>query len=79
MPLLIVAIILVAVILILRQERRGNGPVTPLVKPCRWRPVGFRNSETSTRWVCTKCNSEVFSTDGKPPKLCKRDSRPTSL
>lgn len=84
MPLIIVAIVLVAVILIMRAERTGKGPIAKnpismITKPCRWKPVGFRSSETSTRWVCSKCNQEVFSTDGKAPKLCKRDTRSSSL
>ena len=34
---------------------------------CKWR----QTEKGAKTWTCTTCQARVFSTDGRPPQLCK--------
>lgn len=67
-----VIIILVALILTLafvsfQFLSRGRG------NRCQWSPA--RDGKTGaqlSRWRCETCQVEAYSSDGRPPKECKR-------
>ena len=48
-------------------------------KPCRWKRDPTRKSEHLDRYVCTACGVDAYSSDGSPPRQCKRNLRPGSL
>lgn len=87
MPVLI-ALAIVAVVAIYLHLNRKNGLALPpgdgrkplfSTSPCRWREDKRRNVSTNTRWICTKCQVDAYTWDGKPPVDCKRAFRPTQL
>lgn len=41
-------------------------------RSCRWRMDRSQNRGGETYFKCMACGAEVFSADGKPPKLCKK-------
>lgn len=82
MPVLVLLCVVAVIWLIfsgrLNARPQGGGQVFSARK-CRWSEARFRANKTSKRWVCSACNTEAFSYDGKPPKECKRHLRNTSL
>ncbi|MBL4915660.1 hypothetical protein [Szabonella alba] len=75
MPILALAIVALIVVVVLWSQRKPGWSGSR----CRWRREGFRHGTASTRWLCMACRAEAYSWDGKPPKDCKRDLRPTDL
>lgn len=62
---------------ILKKRRASN--VVSLQK-CRWK----KNKEARVRlgfvaWRCKTCGVEAFSSDGRPPKECKKSLRQSGL
>ncbi len=51
--------------------RRKNG--------CRWRKDKRRKGGSLERWICTTCRVDAFTSDGKPPRGCKRGLRDAGL
>lgn len=48
-------------------------------RPCRWKRDKWRPAASLDRWVCTRCGVDAYSSDGRPPKECKRELRETAL
>lgn len=73
-----------------RRTRRRALPSAPMAGPwrqggavpragCRWKTDRRRMKGAFTRWVCTDCGVEAFTTDDRPPKECKRALRDPAL
>ncbi len=46
------------------------------IRNCRWRRDQRRHKHaTMVRWVCSECGVDGYTSDGKPPKVCKRHQR----
>ena len=46
---------------------RGGG------RRCRWKRDTRRHPDSArTRWICLECRREAYSSDGQPPKECRR-------
>ena len=43
--------------------------------PCRWNAAPGRSAANLDRWICLDCGIDAFTSDGRPPKECKRDLR----
>jgi len=53
---------------------QGTGLHT--IRNCRWRRDRRRHKQaTMVRWVCSECGVDGYTSDGKPPKVCKRHQR----
>ncbi|MGB8622781.1 MAG: hypothetical protein WCD16_08175 [Paracoccaceae bacterium] len=72
MPLTIILVILVFVGMFL--YRRSHS----LTRDCRWR-ARRSGDDGAQLYVCAACGAETFTTDGKPPRECKRDLGASSL
>lgn len=60
-------ILLVLGFLYLRFLAPGKG------RRCRWRRARDSNTRPHlSRWRCDDCHVEAYSSDGRPPKECKR-------
>jgi len=47
---------------------------------CRWRRDRRRAKRAAmVRWVCAECGVDGYTSDGRPPKLCKRSLRDPGL
>lgn len=46
---------------------------------CRWRKDKRRKGGALERWICTTCRVDAFTSDGKPPRGCKRGMRDAGL
>jgi hypothetical protein len=46
---------------------------------CRWKRIPENASAPFTKWQCKRCVMEGFTTDGRPPKECKRVLRTGGL
>ncbi len=75
LPFLIIAAVIVAAALFL-SSRKGQAILKG--RHCRWTRKKFRSQKNSIRWICSTCSAEVFSTDGRTPRICKRAYRDTS-
>ena len=42
-------------------------------RQCRWRADRSGDHGALRKYKCSYCGAETFTSDGKPPKLCKRD------
>lgn len=65
MPFLILAAVILVVLALFYFRR------TAVVRRCRWRAGGGAGGQLS-RWRCEACGVEAYSSDGHPPKECKR-------
>lgn len=67
----IIVILAVAAILVTLFYFRVLGPGQG--RKCRWSraPDTHRTSHLE-RWLCESCGVDAYSTDGRPPKECKR-------
>jgi hypothetical protein len=58
----------------LNDPSRGGGLHT--TRNCRWRRDRRRHGQaTMFRWVCSECGVDGYTSDGKPPKVCKRHQK----
>lgn len=62
-----------------RFRSGGRGVVTRRGLPCKWRNDKVRRTSGLRRWQCTVCGVDAFTSDGKPPKECKRGLREAQL
>lgn len=64
MPILIaLALAAVLVLAMLKRSRRS----------CNWRPDNVTDRRPPfARWRCAACGVEAYSSDGHPPKDCKK-------
>jgi hypothetical protein len=65
-----------------RFRRKDVSPVTRKGKngaTCKWYKDSIRRDGTLERWQCRTCGVDAFTSDGAPPKECKRDLRETQL
>ena len=46
---------------------------------CRWKRIRGIASAPFTKWQCRDCIMDAFTTDGRPPKECKRALRSNGL
>jgi hypothetical protein len=61
-------------------ERPGAGRWFAGSSRCRWRRDQRRHGQAAmVRWVCADCGVDGYTTDGRPPKLCKRGLRDAGL
>ena len=65
-------VLLIAAILIFRAMSK-NGMFSS--KRCRWKIDNFRAQDTLVRYVCQECGVDAYTSNGKPPKDCKRQYR----
>ncbi|HSR72194.1 MAG TPA: hypothetical protein VLL72_07415 [Kiloniellales bacterium] len=69
-PLLILALVgLVALAVVARRPRWldfGRG------SRCAWQGAPGEHAPAFARWRCADCGIEAYSTDGRPPKECKK-------
>ena len=52
----------------------GNSPLKKGPK-CRWKPDPRTRNNTLNRYICMECKVDAFTSDGSPPKGCKRQYR----
>lgn len=64
-----------------RRAPRGPGPVLRrLFGPaCRWRPDPMKKHDKLKRYVCAECGADAFTSDGGPPRVCRRSTRTARL
>ena len=46
---------------------------------CPWKRDAFRPETRFRRWVCATCGVDAYTVTGRPPRECKRASRPSGL
>jgi len=70
------AVVFVATLILgLVVTRRGRCSAAT----CRWKRDGFRPETRLRRWACTACGVEAYTLGRRPPRVCKRASRPLGL
>lgn len=57
----------------------GRGPGFSWGSPCRWKRDPTHKGADLQRFVCARCGVDGFTTDGRPPRQCKRALRSTGL
>ncbi|MEM1361781.1 MAG: hypothetical protein AAGF94_08710 [Pseudomonadota bacterium] len=81
----LLALVLVALAIlvpVVRRRSAGQKMSVPRLfggSGCRWKKDKFRRSEHFTRWICLECSVDAFTSDGRPPKECKRYARSGQL
>lgn len=68
MPILILLIVLLIFLALLYPRFFAPGRA----RRCRWNPARAAAGAQLSRWQCDECGVEAFSSDGRPPKECKR-------
>jgi hypothetical protein len=59
--------------------RRGLCPPAVHCTSCRWTWGQWRAGTRFCRWQCATCGVEAYTMTKRPPRECKRTSRPGSL
>ena len=44
-------------------------------KRCKWRQDPVKKHDLLQRYICTTCGVDAFTSDGNPPRVCRRNSR----
>ena len=72
MPLFIALLFLLLLAFLFMGNKKIQGP------KCRWKPDPRTRNNTLNRYICMECKVDAFTSDGKPPKGCKRQYRNTN-
>ena len=65
-------VIIAVLVFILRRRNRLNSK-------CKWEKPKIQTVKTLTQFKCKTCGYVAFTSDGRPPKDCKRDFKARPL